>query len=170
MSTDFGAQILRCFIGFVLLAACLGKLRTFASFRANLATSFGVPPQLGGLLAPAIVGIELLVAGLVLGPFPRFVMATALLLFTAFAMLLAWCLWRDGVVRCSCFGEAERSLSGYDLLRNLLIVAAIALFLTLPAAAGTPLPMSLLAAGLAAILTVLAIDFHDVMHLLQAPR
>ncbi|RNF31893.1 hypothetical protein NM04_04820 [Massilia aurea] len=167
MSTGFGAQILRCFIGFVLLAACFGKLRTFDRFRANLATSFRVPLRLGGLLAPAVVGAELLLAVLVLGPFPRAGMTAALLLFTAFSALLAWRLWHDGVVRCSCFGEAERSLSGFDLLRNLLIVAATGLFLALPAAAGMPLPAILLAAGLAGILTVLAIDFHDVMHILK---
>jgi|APHig2749369809_1036254.scaffolds.fasta_scaffold05286_3 hypothetical protein len=166
MSAAFGADILRWFIGFVLLAACIGKLRTFTRFRDNLATSFGVAPRQGALLAPAIVGVELLLAALVLGPFARFGMAAALPLFAAFTILLAWRMKRDGALRCGCFGEAERNLSGYDLVRNLLIVTAIALFLTLPAGAGVPPASSALAAGLGAILAVLAIDFHDVAHLL----
>lgn len=167
MNLDFGAHILRWFIGFILLAACLGKLRTFATFRANLASSFGMTRPIASLLAPALIGLELVLAALVLGPFARVGMASALLLFSAFCTLLAWRLARDGVVRCSCFGEAERNLSGFDLLRNLLIVAAIALFLALPEPAAMPLPVAVLAAGLAAILTVLAIDFHDVVHLLK---
>ncbi len=169
MSTVLGAEVLRCFIGFLLLAACFGKLRTFDDFRANLATSFGVPAHLGALLAPGIVGLELLLAAMVLGPFARAGMTASLLLFCVFSLLLAWKLARDGVVRCNCFGEVGRSLSGHDLLRNLLVVAAIALFLALPANDDPALPLRVLAAGLAAILAVLAIGFHEVMHLLKGP-
>jgi len=169
MNAGFGAEILRWFIGFILLAACMGKLRAFAGFRDNLATSFGVAPRHGALLAPAIVGIELLLAALVLGPFAWLGMAAALPLFAAFTALLAWRMVRDGALRCACFGEAERNLSGYDLARNVLIVAAIAMYLALPAGAGLPFTASVLAAALASILAVLAIDFHDLAHLLGEP-
>lgn len=167
MSADFGAEILRWFAGWILLAAGTGKLRAFASFRANLGASFGVAPRHGALLAPAIVGAELLLAVLVVGPFARAGMVAALLLFALFTAVLAWRLRHDGALRCDCFGQAERNLSGYDLLRNVLVMAGIALFLALPAGPALPLGASLLAAGLASILAVLAIDLHDVIDLFE---
>jgi len=165
----FVADILRWFTAFVLLAACLGKLRTFDAFRANLAESFHVSPRQAGMLAPAVVGIEALLALLVLGPFAQAGMALALLLFAGFTALLTWRLARDGALRCACFGEAECNLSGYDLARNVLVVAAIGLYLPLSFAAPAALPLAatVLAAALASILAVLAIDFHDVARLLM---
>lgn len=175
MKRAFITDILRCFTALVLLAACLGKLRAFAAFRANLAESFQVPAHRARLLAPAVVGVEALLAALALSPLAQAAMTAALLLFAGFTILLAWRLARDGALRCACFGEAERNLSGYDLARNVLVMAAIGLYLWLSFAAPAgpaPLPAlptaaAVLAAALACILAVLAIDFHDVARLLM---
>jgi hypothetical protein len=90
------------------------------------------------------------------------------------------------VVRCSCFGEAERPVSGYDLLRNLLLIAAIVGVLAggghggEPAAggalaaageeAGASLAARLMCAGLGLVLAVAAIHFHDLATLLATPE
>ncbi len=170
MTQLLAAETLRLFTAFLLLAAVAGKLRTFTAFRDNLVSSFGMSPAASRLTAPAVAAAEGLTAVIVLGLAPRPGMWAALLMFALFTALLAYRFIKDDVVRCSCFGEAERSLSGLDLLRNLLVLAAIAAYLALPATTGADAAahMTLLGAGLASILMVAAIGFHDIVHLLKA--
>ncbi len=163
----FGAEILRYFIGFLMLAAGLGKLRTFTQFRANLVSSFGATALQSTRLAPAVVMLELLAAALVLGPFSRTGMLASLLMLGIFTVVLSYKFFSESIVKCSCFGEAGRAVSGIDLLRNGAVLAAIALYFALGQAAGLPLTVSILAAALATFLCVAAIDMHDIVTLLQ---
>lgn len=175
MSAPFVADILRFFTALVLLAAVWGKTRGFGAFRDNLADAFGIPAALGKFAAPSVVAAELLLAVAILGPFPAAGMAGALVLFVGFTALLSYKFVRDGAFRCTCFGETERNLSGLDLLRNLLVAAAIGAWCALAGGPGllpdaaSPIAshVALLAAGLALILAVLAVEFHDVVNLLR---
>lgn len=167
MSTPFLAEILRFFTAFVLLAAVWGKSRGFAAFRDNLTASFGMPAALGKLAAPSLVAAELLLAVAILGPYAGAGMPAALAMFAGFTALLSYKFVRDGAFRCACFGETERNLSGLDLLRNLLVAAAIGAWCALAGGPGLPLHAASLAAGLALILTVLAVEFHDIVNLLR---
>ena len=162
----FGAEIIRYFIGFLMLAAGLGKLRTFAQFRANLVTSFGATTLQSTWLAPAVVMLELLAAALVLGPFSGMGMLAALLMLGTFTLVLSYKFFTESIVRCSCFGEAGRAVSGIDLLRNGLVLAAVAVHFMLGQAASLPLTASVLAAALATLLCVVAIELHDIVTLL----
>ena len=167
MSTGFFiAEILRYFIGFFMLAAALGKLRTFAQFRANLSTSFSMPARLANLLAPGVVSAEFAAAVMILGGAAKPGMMAALAMLAAFTAFVSYKFVTESVVKCSCFGEAARSVSGFDLLRNLLTIAAAGAHLTLAGGAALPLGAALLAAGLATILLVAAIEFHDIATLL----
>jgi hypothetical protein len=170
MSLPFLAEILRLFTAFVLLAAVWGKLRNLGAFRANLSDSFGMPAALGRLAAPSLVAAELLLAAAILGPFATAGMLAALALFAGFTALLSVKFVREGAFRCACFGETERNLSGLDLLRNLLVAGAIGAWCALAGAGMTPhagFHVMLLAAGLALILAVLAVEFHDIVNLLR---
>ena len=163
----FCATILRCFIGFLLLAAVAGKLRHFADFRHNLADSLGLGAARARLLAPAVVVGELLVAVMVLGPAQGAGMLAALLMLAAFTAFVGYKFFSQGSVRCSCFGETGRPVTAYDLQRNLLVILANASYFALGAAVAPPLPLLALAAALAAILCVAAIGFHDIVVLLK---
>jgi hypothetical protein len=165
-TTLFVAEVLRYFIGFLMLAAATGKLRTFADFRANLAASFGMSAALSSMLAPAIVVAECAVSVLVLSAFSRSGMLASLLMLCAFTAVISYKFFTQAVVKCSCFGEAGRSVSGFDLLRNLLVILSIAVYLLIAAGAGLPLQMAVLAAALASILCVMAIEFHDIVTML----
>lgn len=165
-SAIFLSEILRYFVGFLLLAAVFGKLRSFAQFRSNLHTSFGVRPGLDAVLAPVLIAAELGVAVLVLTLFSRVGMAAALLMFLAFTALLSYKFFTQSVVKCACFGGKERPVSGYDLLRNLLVCAAIAVYLNLTASAGLALEPAILAIALASLLCTIAIEFHLIVYLL----
>ncbi|WP_166887455.1 MauE/DoxX family redox-associated membrane protein [Massilia sp. CCM 8734] len=157
------AEIIRFCTAFLLVCAAIGKLRTLSAFTHNLVESFGVKRQAAALLAPAVIAAEALLAGLILagGGIGRIGMAAALVLFVVLTALVGYRYVVEGSVKCSCFGESERPVSGYDLLRNGLVIAAIGACLALPGGAAFGKKESVLAAALATIATIGAIGFHD---------
>lgn len=179
------AEVFRCFTAMLLFAAAVGKLRTLGEFRQNLTESFGVSARAARVLAPVIVATEFLLAaaialgdtiasglasvGAAHGMIVYAAMAAALAMFAVFTALVARKYLQEGIVRCSCFGEAGRSVSPFDLLRNVLVMACIAFYLACAGGTATA-PLSseawFLAAGLAALLTVLAVEFHEIVMLL----
>ncbi|MES2323851.1 MAG: MauE/DoxX family redox-associated membrane protein [Pseudomonadota bacterium] len=166
MMALFVGEILRFFVGFLLLAAAAGKLRAAAGFRLNLETSFGMPAARARMVAPMLIGAEVLVAAMVLGPWNQAGMLAALLMFAAFTLVVTHRFFTQPTVRCSCFGETGRPLSGYDLLRNLLVIGAIAAFLAVAPGAAASWSLMFLAAGLASFMAVAAIEFHGIATLL----
>ncbi|MDQ1919719.1 MauE/DoxX family redox-associated membrane protein [Massilia pseudoviolaceinigra] len=163
------AEIIRFFTAFLLACAALGKLRTLAAFAHNLSDSFGLPRQAATILAPAVVAAEALLATLILagGGIGRAGMAGALVLFVLVTALVGYRYVVEGSVKCSCFGESERPVSGYDLLRNGLIIASIGAGLALSGDAAFGKKESVLAAALALIGTIGAIGFHDLARAMQ---
>lgn len=164
----FIAEVFRYFLAFLLFFAALGKYRTFVQFQSNLVESLGLGRGLSAWLAPALVGMEfglslLIVAGIAISYYG---MLAALLLFACFTAFIGYKYVKEGIVKCSCFGESERSVSGFDLLRNVLVILSAAFYLAFAGAAGLAWPALLTAAALALILTVLAIEFHDLAMLL----
>lgn len=162
------SDIARYCIALLLLAASVGKLRSQGAFRDNLATSFGVPPAAARVVAPALVMTELLLAGWLLAGATHLPMLLSILLLSTLTAVLAYRYFTHSVVRCSCFGEAARPVSPYDLLRNVLVVGINGAYFAL--AQETPLPVttSVLAAGLAAIACVAMISLHDIATLAKA--
>ena len=162
------ADTSRHVIALLLLAAGVGKLRSYAAFRDNLATSFGVPPAAAAFTAPALMAAELLLAGWLLTGGKHLPMLLSLLLLGTLTAVLAWRYFTLSVVRCSCFGEAARPVSHYDLLRNVLVVGINGAWFALAQEAALPVATSMLAAGLAAIVCVAAISLHDIATLAKA--
>lgn len=163
---DFIAEILRYFIGFFLLAAAIAKLRTYAGFHGALVRSFGVRAALASAIAPAVIALEALIAALVLGLSSQAGMRASLLMFSTFCAILGYKFFTQSAVSCGCFGE-QRVVSGLDLLRNVFVLLSIAACLALGSAVAMPVHASILAAALASILCVGAIEFHDIVTLLR---
>lgn len=164
----FLADIARCCIAWLLLAAGVGKLRSHGAFRDNLAASFGVPPAAAKVAAPALVMAELLLAGWLLAGGAHVPMLLSLLLLSTLTAVLIHRYFTHSVVRCSCFGEAARPVSQYDLLRNVLAVGVNGAYFALAQDAALPAATAVLAAGLAAIACVLIISLHDIATLAKA--
>jgi uncharacterized membrane protein YphA (DoxX/SURF4 family) len=162
------ADTARCCIALLLLAAGVGKLRSYGAFRGNLATSFGVPPAAAAWAAPALVLAELLLAGWLLAGGSHLPMLLSLLLLSILTAVLAFRYFTHSVVRCSCFGEAARPVSSYDLLRNVLVVGVNGAYFALAQEATLPVATTMLAAGLAAIACVALISLHDIATLVKA--
>lgn len=168
----FMAEVFRCFAALLLLCAAVGKLRTLADFRHNLTDTFGLRAPVAAALAPAVVGLEfalslaLAVNSGASAP-AMGAMAAALLMFAVFTAVVARKYVQEGIVRCSCFGEAGRSVSAYDLLRNALAMACMAFYLVCAGDSSGFSPAAwFMAAGLAAFLSVVAVAFHDIALLL----
>lgn len=155
-------------IALLLLTAGVGKLRGYADFRGNLSTSFGLPPAAAALAAPVLVAVELLLAGWLLTGGTDAPMLLALMLLGLLTAVLAYRYFTLSVVRCSCFGEAARPVSHYDLLRNALVLAINGAYFALAPEAALPVATSVLAAGLASIVCVTAISLHDIATVARA--
>lgn len=167
--SPFIAEILRWLIGMLLLAAAYGKLRHLAEFRRNLVGSFGVPERFSSATAAVIIGAESLVAAIILGWASPAGMWLALTMFAGFTAVLSYKFVIHSVVRCNCFGESGRPVSGYDLLRNVLVILACMTWLLISVPAMPPLHTSVLAAALASVFCVIAMDFHEIVILLVEP-
>lgn len=167
----FFADVLRLMGALLLLAAAYGKWQALGQFRDNLASSFGVAPALAALLAPAIAGTELgLALGLAAGGATgQAALAGALLLFIAFTAVVARKYATEDIVKCSCFGDADRSVSGFDLARNVAIIFALAYSLAVgstPTAAAAGWQATVCALGIATLLAVALAKLHEIMMLL----
>ncbi len=162
-TASFMADIVRYFIGWWWLAALAGKLRDWPHFRDDLRALLGIAARPAALLAPALILAELLAAALALGIAPPAGMLASLVLMCAFTSVLGYQFFTRAIVRCSCFGKSLRPLSGYDVLRNVLVLLSVAAWLAFAPAVHLPAGESLLAAGLGAWLCVAAIHFHDVV-------
>lgn len=167
------ADTARCCVALLLLAAGVGKLRGYAAFRGNLATSFGLPPSAAAWAAPALVMAELLLSGWLLAGWiliggTHLPMLLSLLLLSTLTAVLVYRYFTRSVVRCSCFGEAARPVSRYDLLRNVLAVGINGSYFALAQEAALPVATTVLAAGLAAIVCVATISLHDIATLARA--
>lgn len=168
MLTLLLADMARYVIAWLLLAAAVGKLRSYSEFRGNLATSFGLPPAIATCAAPALVAAELLLAGWLLAGGAQLPMLLSLLLLGTLTAVLVYRYFTHSMVRCSCFGEAARPVSHYDLLRNLLVVGINGAYCALAQETALPAASAVLAAGLASIVCVAAISLHDIATLAKA--
>jgi hypothetical protein len=159
MSTAKFRLMIRAYLGTVaalviagvFLVSAAGKIRNpgaYRGFRTSVTDLTGLPPGPARLTAPAVIGAELLVVALVA---IRSVTAPilALLLLTAFTVVLGRARARATDRPCNCFFASTSPVGTRHVVRNLvlMLVGAAALALrTMPLAPGG-WAMAALAAG-----------------------
>lgn len=143
MTAALLATACRLTLAAVLIAAAVGKARALDRFAATLAAL--APPPLSSsrwrrAAAGAIAAAELLIALALLagGSAARYGAAAALALLLGFTAVLLVALARRQGVSCNCFGGGERPISGWDVLRNLFLMAAAATPLLVGIPDGSP--------------------------------
>jgi len=118
----------------LLVVAALGKLADLAKFSAAIQGYRLVPPGLAGLASLALPCLELAAAGCLLIPSLRTAgawLAAGLLASYAAAMAINLARGRSNL-DCGCFGPARRErIASWMVVRN-LVLAALALALTVP--------------------------------------
>ena len=152
----------------VLVAAC-GKSLAFGRFCRDLAASFPELGKAGAPLAAAIVAIEWVLAVLLLsgGTVLRVGFIGTALLFTALTAVVAVALAQDRTVVCSCFGTASHRMSGYDLLRNGVLVGAAVFGVFAPPVVGLDAFSHIALAGIALIAFQLSVGLQDIVAVLR---
>ena len=123
--------------------------------------------------AAAIAASELLVALALLagGTATHRGMAAAMTMFLAFTAVLLVALVQRRTVSCNCFGAGDHPISAWDLVRNLLLIAACAAWLLMgPSAVSLSLGAWLLLAGTAVIAFLLSTNLYRIASLLRLTR
>jgi hypothetical protein len=165
--------IVRLGLGLLFAAAAAHKLRDLAVFRATLAEHRVLPAPLVGGAALAVPGVEMLLAGVLLGAFVEPALrspglAGAALLLALYAAVIGVNLARGRRhIDCGCGGPAGRQpISGWLVARNLLLVT-MALLAARPVRART---LGLVDVGTVVIATVALAMLYAAAERLLAER
>lgn len=171
------AEGCRWYVLIALLAAAVGKSMRFGAFRDSLADSFPILKHRGGpLIAAAILLGEWSAALMMLagGALSRAGLTLVFGLFVFLTAIVALVLAKGMSVRCNCFGASQQRISGYDLARNLLFIAAAGFGLSGASASGTdgesggfPVLANAPILAVASMLFLLSIHLREIAGLLR---
>lgn len=145
-------------------ASALAKARDLDGFHGTLLAFRVAADRPARLLAPVVLGAELLAVALAV-LVPRAGLALAAALLVAYTVLLATARARGTTAGCHCFGRRPLPLSWWDVGRNLILLAGVAAGFAGSGSAEDPVPA--LAAG--AALVLLAVHLRAVVTALAAP-
>jgi hypothetical protein len=125
----------RLVVGGAFLFAAATKLPDLSAFAVDMANFRLLPAAAVPFLAPALVGVEVLVAlALLAGVWVRAAALLAALLLVLFAGGLAQALLRGIDLACGCFGGSERATWG-SVIRDLLLLLPAVVLLRAPGGA-----------------------------------
>lgn len=171
------AETCRLFVLIALLAAAIGKTANFRRFRDSLDDAFPVLRRDGAMLVAAAILIGEWSAALLMlagGASSRVGLLLASGLFVFLTAVVAMVLAKGLSVRCNCFGASQRRISGYDLARNLLFIAAACFGLCGASVNGVEgviggfaLPVYVPMVAVALILFQLSIALREIVHILR---
>ncbi|MEQ4726161.1 MauE/DoxX family redox-associated membrane protein [Nonomuraea sp. B19D2] len=160
----------------ILAASLFSKLRGVGAFVQTVESFAIVPKRFTNASSYATIGIELVAVICLAG---ALIVSSAALrlagLWSGLAILIVY----TGVltvlrirrrrVSCHCFGANQESISGYDIIRNFLIMAGTVAGLLAGQSAGLPLEGTL-PIGVAAVATALiTINIGDVVEITRKP-
>jgi hypothetical protein len=172
------ADIARGLVLVAMLAAALAKTRDVRSFAHDIGRSFAwLQGARARTAAFAIVSMEWMIALLIVlgGDMSRIGLLAAFALLSALTFIVAWSVVFDRGLICSCFGaSSNHRMNGYDLMRNLVLVAAAAFaWLQAPARdvaqtiAAQPASFSIALASTAVAIFLLIVSLQDIALLLR---
>jgi hypothetical protein len=159
------AEACRLTVFLVLAVAVAGKAMARQDVADSIADLIRVPERVARAGAALVLGAEGLIALLLLagGGWSRPAMAAAIILFAIFAGFILLALVQRRAVVCSCFGGRGHPLSFWDLVRNLILIAAGAIYLRQSPLGHALDPAAwLLLAGIAFILFLVATNLNRI--------
>ena len=128
------AWLARLVLAGVFLTAAAPKLHDPAAFAAAIANYQAFPDATVNLIATVVPALELLGALALLTPWRRGGALLLASLLLGFTVLLAVSLARGLDLSCGCFGTSSEPVSPLHLLRNVGLLALVALVLGEPRA------------------------------------
>ena len=162
-------EMIRFFIGFILLTSAWSKTKTFQLFTDSLNSSFNLPLKISKIISPIIIAIEWLLAAILLTEISdtTLAMKMSLILFCVFTITVVYFMFKNETLSCNCFGEEPRPVSTFDVVRNIVIIATIIFYLLSNTIENdfNRAEIALLAL-IGLIITIITINFHDVVSIL----
>ncbi|HEX8468262.1 MAG TPA: MauE/DoxX family redox-associated membrane protein [Allosphingosinicella sp.] len=157
----YAGEACRLYVMVALAAAVAGKAMAMDDFRDTLLDLPMVSTRNSGAAALAVIGVEavILVAVVVA---PRVGMAAALATFALMWTAILVALITRRPLMCNCFGGRARPVSWLDLVRNLALIGASALFLLSPPLGAPGLAGWLLLLGLAFIAFLISTNLDEI--------
>lgn len=152
-------------IAFLLLTAAWSKLTDLNRFKSNLIESFGFSFNASRIVAPIIIILELLLFITIASDtvYSHYAMGISFVVFIVFTIFLLHHWLKNARVKCSCFGEDDRPVSIFDIIRNILVVCLVGCFLLLK---DDKLPVviefQLVLIFFAFIIHIILIHLHDI--------
>lgn len=157
----YAGEACRLYVMVALAAAVIGKARAMEDFRDTLLDLPMVSARNSGAAALAVIGVEaaILVAVAVA---PSVGMAAALAAFALMWTAILASLLARRPMMCNCFGGRARPVSWLDLVRNLALIGACALFLLSPPLGAPGLAGWLLLLGLGCIAFLISTNLDEI--------
>jgi hypothetical protein len=101
------------------------------------------------------------------GVVARYGLIATALLFASLTLVVALALAQDRTVVCSCFGATSHRMSGYDLVRNGLLVGVAVFGVLAPPSADLDVFSHIALAGIALIAFQLSVGLQDIVAVLR---
>lgn len=164
-TASYAAEICRLYVLLLLVAASAGKAVRRESFEGSVAALVRLDPRAARAAAAGVIASEAGIALLLLaGGRPAAAgMAAALLLFTLFSIAIAVALAKGRRISCNCFGGGGGPITGHDLVRNgMLIAAALFYLVQAPKVQGLDIIAWALLGGTALILLLVSANLGEI--------
>lgn len=156
----YAGEACRLYVMVVLAAAVAGKAMAVEIFRDTLLGLPGISERNARAAARAVIGAEALILAAVIVA-PGAGMAAALAAFTLMWAVILIALLKRRPLMCNCFGGRARPISWLDLVRNLALIGACALFLLSPPLGTLRLAEWLLLLGVAFIAFLISANLDE---------
>lgn len=163
-------EIIRFSIGILLVVAAYSKTIGYRAFIDTLQSSFHLNRALSLIIAPTVIAVEWAI-GVTLVVYPAMVywaVSAALVMFLFFTLAVSFMLFRDGFVKCNCFGAEDRPVSLADIVRNIICILAMLFYLmTTSSVSALAIESSILIFATAISIAFVLVNFHQVISILK---
>ena len=122
------------------------------------------------VLAPTLIAIEFTLGVILVAyhPMVYWAIGAALIMFLLFTLAVSFMLYRDGFVKCNCFGADDRPVSLADIARNIVCILAMLFYLkTTNSASILTIESSILVFVTAISIAFILVNFHQVVSILK---
>lgn len=157
----YAGEACRLYVMVALAAAVAGKAMAMEDFRDSLLDLPGLSLRNAGAAALAVIGAEAVIL-VAVAVAPRAGMAAALATFALMWTVILFALLTHRPLMCNCFGGRERPVSWLDLVRNVALIGACALFLASPSLSAPGLAGWLLLLGMAFIVFLVSTNLDAI--------
>ncbi|WP_152990667.1 MauE/DoxX family redox-associated membrane protein [Sphaerimonospora mesophila] len=168
----YGLLFSRVVVGIIFGMAVLAKARDLSAFENAMVELIRLPSRYSRLVALVVMAGESAAAALMFGNTLLlslgFGLASTLLL--AFTIALIMALLQKRRVSCGCFGSHSRSISFYDVIRNVGVLGCALLgtfLLSLGSGSGGGILEGVIASTIAAIFVTLLLHLREIVLLAQ---